>query len=64
MGELNISLSLKIGRDLDIALENFGNETKRERACSVRFLLEIGLAAHEHRFTDGLLQLSPINRKK
>ena len=64
MPDLNISLSLKIDRDLDAALEEFSLATKRERACAVRYLLEIALAAHHHRFAEGLLELSPINNKK
>jgi len=61
---LDISLSLKINRDLDGALDTFSVLTKRERACAVRYLLEVGLSAHHHQFADGLLTLSPLAPEK
>lgn len=61
---LDISLSLKINRDLDLALDSFGTLTKRERACSVRYLLEVGLAAYQHQFAEPLLSISSLVPEK
>lgn len=59
-----IPISCRASLPLAQALDDFCKGTKREKSCAIRYLVEIGLAAHRHHFAEGLLKISPVNEDK
>lgn len=62
--KFNVSISLKGSDRLDKSVDAFCDHTSRDRACALRYLLEVGLSACHHGFDLGLLKIKPINSEK
>ena len=59
-----ISLSMKASLPLAQAVDEYCEQERRDRSSALRYLVEIGLAACDLGFDQGLLKLSSVHKNK